>query len=71
MKEHIPYEEFLERVDKYHHQFKGTWRLGQTYFSVLSSLRSDIAEAIRGTLHDPFHKDKISEETEKFVKSRW
>lgn len=71
MKQKISYEEFLERVHKYHHQFKDTWRFGQTYFSVLSSLRSDIAEDIRGTLHDPFHKDKVSEGTENFVKSRW
>jgi hypothetical protein len=71
VKDNISYENFLERVDKYHHQFKDTWKFGQTYFAVLTSVRSDIAEAIRGTLHDPSPKDKVSEETEKFVKSRW
>jgi hypothetical protein len=71
VKDHISYENFLERVDKYHHQFKDTWKFGQTYFAVLTSVRTDIAEAIRGTLHDPSFKDKVSEGTENFVKSRW
>ena len=71
VKTSISYEEFLERVEKYHIQFQDNWRRGQTYFSVLSSVRSYVAEAIRGTLYDPFHKDDVSEEIQKYVKSLW
>jgi len=71
VKDHITYEQFVEKVQKIHNSHNGVWRYGQSYFNVLSSVRSDIAEAIRGTLHDPFHKDKILQETETFVKSLW
>ena len=71
MKDHISYEEFLERVVKYHTQFKNEWKYGQTYFNVLTSVRGDIADSIRGTMHDPFHKEHVSKETENLVKSRW
>jgi len=66
----ITYEDFLLKVIKYHASSKD-WRYGQTYFNTLSSFRSDIAEMIRGTLHDPFHKKEVSLETENFVRSKW
>ena len=71
MKDHITYEQFLEKVDKIHTAQSKVWRYGRSYFNVLSSVRSDIAEAIRGTLHDPFHKDNLLQETEIFIKSLW
>lgn len=71
VKSNLSYEDFLERVEKYHNQFKDNWRIGQTYFSVLSSVRSDIAESIRGTMYDPFNKDLVSKEVETYVKSLW
>lgn len=71
VKDYISYEDFIERVHKYHVQFKDEWRYGQTYFNVLTSVRGDIAESIRGTIHDPFNKTEVSEETQKLVKSRW
>lgn len=67
----VSYEDFIERVDKYHTQFKESWRYGQTYFNVLSSVRPTVAEQLRSTLHDPFHKDKVSDETHRFVRSIW
>lgn len=71
MKSDISYEDFLKRVEKYHNQFKDNWKMGQTYFTVLSSVRSDIAQTIRGTIYDPFHKDIVSKEVEKYVKFLW
>jgi hypothetical protein len=71
VKDHISYEDFMARVDKYYAQFKNDWKYGQTYFNVLTSVRGDIADSIRGTIHDPFHKNEVSKETEKLVKSRW
>jgi hypothetical protein len=70
MKEDITYDEFLDRVSKYH-VVMTKWRYGQTYFNVLSNVRSDIAETLRSSLHDPFHRDAISEETHKYVKTLW
>ncbi len=67
----LSYEEFLERVEKYHHQFKDNWRIGQTYMNVLSSVRRDVADSIRGTIYDPYNKDVVSKEVENYVKSLW
>jgi hypothetical protein len=67
----ITYEEFVNKVDKLHEQVKQNWRYGQTYFSVLSSVRSDLAETIRATIYDPFHKEKIPKETEKLLRDKW
>lgn len=66
----ISYEDFLALVDKYHQSIK-TNRYGQTYFLVLSSAKPQLAELLRGSLHDPFHKDSISEQTHQYVKSKW
>ena len=35
------------------------WRKGQTVFNVLLDLRPDMAERIRGTELDPFHRDEV------------
>lgn len=35
------------------------WRKGQTMFNVLLDLRPDIAERIRDTELDPFHRDEV------------
>jgi hypothetical protein len=48
-----------------------TMRYGQVYFNLLSAARPDIAEALRGTKLDPFHKDEVKGETHKFVESKW
>lgn len=46
-------------------------RYGQVYFNLLSAARPDIAEALRGTMLDPFHKESVKPETHKFVESKW
>ena len=71
MTSQFTYEQFVEKVDRVHKTANVQWRYGQAYFNVLTSVRSDIAESLRGSLLDPFHRDKVSDETEKFVKSRW
>jgi hypothetical protein len=47
------------------------WRYGQTYFSVLSSVKPALAELIRSTIYDPFHKEEIPKETEKLLRDKW
>lgn len=71
MTSQLTYEQFVEKVAKVQQSPNVQWRYGQAYFNVLTSVRSDIAESLRGSLLDPFHHDKVSNETEKFVKSRW
>ncbi len=46
-------------------------RYGQHYFNVLNVLRPDIANRIRGTKLDPFHRDVVSPEVELFVSRSW
>lgn len=36
---------------------KPNWRVGQTWFNVLDQQRPDLADKIRGTDLDPFHRD--------------
>jgi hypothetical protein len=70
MKTKITYDEFVERVGKYH-VVMTKWRYGQTYFSVLSSVKPALAELIRSTIYDPFHKEDIPKETEKLLRDKW
>lgn len=71
MDKDVTYQEFIDKVHQLHTKMNGVWRLGQTYYNVLSNCRPAIAESIRSTIHDPFHKDSISKELEKIVQSKW
>lgn len=66
----ITYEEFLALVEKYE-KAVADWRYGQAYFNVLTSAKPELAELIRGTIYDPFHKDSVSEQTHQYIKSKW
>ena len=75
LKTDLSYQEFLERVEKYNLRLgKGTetdWRYGQVLFNVLSSVRRDIAELVRGTQYDPFNHDDVLEDILKYIASKW
>lgn len=47
------------------------WRWGQTAFNVLSELRPDLAEEVRGTDMDPFHDDRKYILLFEFLLKRW
>jgi len=47
------------------------WKYGQVFFNVLASVRPDLTEMIRGTMHDPFHHDTVSKETYNYLASKW
>lgn len=49
----------------------GDTRWGQHYFNLLHRLRPEIANKLRGTLHDPFHRTKVSDETQSVVIAMW
>jgi hypothetical protein len=67
----MTYEEFLAKVLANHEKLGNEWRYGQTFFNTMSAHRPDIAEMLRGSLHDPFHKEVISQDTHNFISVRW
>jgi hypothetical protein len=71
---YLSFNDFLAdasiKFEKWHKQ-DPTMKYGQVYFHLLSSSRPDIAESLRGTMLDPFHKDEVKGETHKFVESKW
>ena len=46
-------------------------RYGQHWFNTLYAVRPDLADKIRGTRLDPFHRDRVSHETLDFVVANW
>jgi hypothetical protein len=46
-------------------------RYGQVYFNLLHESRPDIANELRGSSLDPFHRDAVSDETHAFVEYKW
>lgn len=46
-------------------------RLGQMYFNWLRVVKPEIANRLRGSLRDPFHKNEIPWETEECVREMW
>lgn len=72
----LSYEEFIMKVSDIHGQIRENdpyVRYGQSLFNTLSHHRPEIAEQLRGTPLDPFHKtgEQISLETYEFIKNLW
>lgn len=63
-------DEFIVIVGRIY-QENPSWRYGQAFFNCLNSIRPQLAETIRGTRLDPFHKDEVNNETWKFIISNW
>lgn len=69
----ISFDQFLADVYKMHENqpVKGDLRLGQIFFNTLISVRPHIAEQLRGSLLDPFYKERITQVVQDFVRERW
>lgn len=69
----MTYDEFHSQVVTAHatQPVKGDLRLGQVYFNMLCELRPDISEVLRGSMLDPFFKERITQVTSDFVRERW
>lgn len=66
------YEAFENLVTSlYDHPTNNGKRLGQIYFNVLSEVRPDVSEQIRGTMFDPFHMDIIPSKISDVVRGMW
>ena len=46
-------------------------RLGQFYFTLLVSMRPDIADQVAGSEFDPFYKEELSSELHEKVEAIW
>lgn len=49
----------------------GDWRMGQVYFNCLWEFRPEIANKIRATKLDPFHREQIHPDVHTFVENEW
>ncbi len=67
------YDQFLNKVQQMHatQPVKGDLRLGQIFFNELCIVRPAIAEQLRGSMLDPFYKERITEVVSDFVRERW
>lgn len=50
---------------------KNGWRAGQAVFNLLYVVRPDLAEMVRGSDFDPFHKDENLPDLYDFVARHW
>ena len=49
----------------------GDIRYGQWWFNLLYVLKPEVADKIRGTLHDPFHYENVSLQTSQIAAVLW
>jgi hypothetical protein len=67
------YTDFLAEVSiKYELQhISNELRYGQVYFNTLYERKPKIANELRGSLLDPFHRDNCPPAVHEFVEKRW
>jgi len=72
--EYISFNDFLADASiKYNKlsQEDESIRYGQVYFNLLKESRPDIAEKLRGSVLDPFHRNEVKTEVHAFVEYLW
>jgi len=47
------------------------WRDGQLFFNFLSGINPRVADLLRGSLIDPFHRDEVSDKVWDLVMDKW
>lgn len=69
----MTYDEFYDEVYKCYMAQEASmdFRLGQIYFNMLCEVRPKIAEELRGSMLDPFFKERITQVVSDFVRERW
>ena len=69
----MSYDDFLHKVNEMHRDqpHKGYLRLGQIFFNELLTIKPALAEELRGSMLDPFFKERITQVTSDFVRERW
>ena len=66
----MTYEDFEKVVDKSFYN-ESEMRYGQHWFNLLHAVRPVLANKIRGTIYDPFHRNIVSEQTIQVVRELW
>jgi hypothetical protein len=67
----VTYYDFLAQFKAAYANKQFDQRFGQAYFNALYQVRPEIADTIRGSRLDPFHKNYVPAETEMFVQEAW
>lgn len=69
----MTYDEFFDQVWKTYMAQEASmdFRLGQIFFNELCVVRPAIAEQLRGSMLDPFYKERITQVVSDFVRERW
>lgn len=68
------YTQHLSEQDPNHRNYDSdvvVWRAGQLFFNLLTEDNQRVAEMLRGSIFDPFHRDKVSDKTWNFVMDNW
>ena len=65
------FESFVREASDYVSDKPKDWRVGQTVFNLLSVVRPDIAEMVRGSDYDPFYNDAKLALFYDFVMRHW
>lgn len=66
----LTFEQFADHCDK-HSSDHPFWRPGQFVFNVLLNHRPDLAEQLRGTDLDPFHRSDLIPATLAWLRDNW
>jgi hypothetical protein len=69
----MTFDEFIEHVDSLYQTqtVPGDLRIGQIFFNELVVLKPEIAAKIRGSMLDPFFKQRITQVVQDFVRTNW
>jgi len=60
---------FMKNVGGFMEVF--SWRYGQCFFNILMDHNWRVAEKLRGSIIDPYHKDEVSAEVWDFLMDHW
>lgn len=72
VKTYVEFEELVEkRFKEYEELEAGRMRIGQVYFNTLDEVRPGIAQKLRVSTIDPFHKTQITPTVRNFVIENW
>lgn len=69
--ESLTFTQFVAVASAYYGENKRRVRFGQAVFIILEEVRPEIANELRGTPLDPFHKTSVSDEVWAFIEDRW
>ena len=67
----VTYEDFVRRYMGDLASMANSLRVGQVFFNTLYVCNPVLADKIRSSLLDPFHKDRVDEKTWSFVAENW